>query len=181
MPWLRPKVEREVVRRLAGRSAEVPMRCGRAILTQVSHRCHGGTMRSLQALARASSTEIVLPLAAPEVIATLVAEAGWRGIGGREHWIRLLGGPTLPEEVVRRSESTDMGKVLFGPGTRAFAERWSGRGLPESLVDTERLRQLWLDGPSDWRMSSLFQLAWMHDHVYSSPTAERQRAPAAPV
>jgi asparagine synthase (glutamine-hydrolysing) len=70
---------------------------------------------------------------------------------------------TLPEEILQRRDQAHMQEVLFGEQARSFAESWSGRGLDETLVDPEAVREGWLTEPFDSRSGALMQLAWLHD------------------
>jgi hypothetical protein len=94
-------------------------------------------------------------------MAAVAGAGGARGWGGREGWLHELAGGLLPESVLGRRDGTHLQEVVFGRHTRAFAERWSGRGLDESLVDPERLRSIWLGDRQDFRTALLMQLAWL--------------------
>jgi hypothetical protein len=51
--------------------------------------------------------------------------------------------------------------VAWGPGARAFASSWDGRGLDEALVDPVRLREEWLAPRPNARSITSLHQAWL--------------------
>jgi hypothetical protein len=172
MPWLRPEVEQRVVRMMLERATEVPARWDRALAVQRTHRCRTGALRSLEALALGAGAGVLTPMFATGFMAAVADAGGARGWGGRDGWLHELAGGLLPESVLGRRDGTHLQEVVFGRHTRAFAERWSGRGLDESLVDPERLRSIWLSDRQDFRTALLMQLAWLQEEGSGTPRRE---------
>jgi asparagine synthase (glutamine-hydrolysing) len=77
----------------------------------------------------------------------------------------------LPTDVVRRTTKASFNRVFFGEESRAFAVAWSGRGLDETLIEPEALRQEWLSEAPDGRTALLLQSAWLADREPESSAA----------
>lgn len=180
LPWLRPAAADRVIREMAAQGARAPMRFDRSLLVNRLHRCFAGTLRSLDALAAAAGAEILVASLDPRYLAALVAHGGRRGWGDRAAAVRALAGDLLPAQILARRDRTNMQQVMFGEHTRAFAERWSGDGLDESLVVPELLRELWLGERQDWRSAALMQLAWLHDELRRERSAPAEGIAGAP-
>jgi hypothetical protein len=72
----------------------------------------------------------------------------------------------LPPDIVGRSSKAYFNRVFFGDESHAFAAEWSGRGIDETLVDAEALRDEWLSEIPDFRTSMMLQSAWLADHQH---------------
>jgi hypothetical protein len=80
-------------------------------------------------------------------------------------------GPLLPAELLGRPDKACFDEVFFHEHSRAFAESWSGAGVPAE-VDARALREQWLAGAPAAQSFSLLQAAWL---------ADRGEQPAGPV
>lgn len=162
LPWLRPGV----IERLAPLTEPVAwVRWDRTLTFLRSRRCESATQRGYEALAGESGVRVAFPRLDDRYLGALIRCGGARGYGTREELTERLFGDVLPPVLKGRTDKIAYGKIFFGPETRAFAERWSGGGLPEQLVDPAVLRRLWTSERYDWRTAALLQLAWLNDHV----------------
>jgi asparagine synthase (glutamine-hydrolysing) len=175
MPWMRPEAERRARKLMSLRAASVPARFDRAVRAQAGHRCGLAAQRSLRAMAAEAGTELVQVSFEPHMVAAEAAAGGWRGFSSKLSVLELAVGDLLPLREWRGPRPIDFTRVFFGEHTRAFARRWSGQGLDDSLVDAERLRSIWLGDAPDARTAGLMQMAWMHDE------GKAQRSAAGPV
>jgi asparagine synthase (glutamine-hydrolysing) len=51
--------------------------------------------------------------------------------------------------------------VAWGPGARSFADSWDGRGLDDTLVDPDRVREEWAKPRPNARSLSCLHQAWL--------------------
>jgi len=165
-----------VRRRWVDQCVEVPARFDEAVRRQIGHRCAGGTMRSLRALADWVGTRLLALYQEPPMWSAVVTAGGRFGSGSRATSLRTSAGHLLPETVLRRRDNAHVAEVLYGHHTRSFAERWSGNGLEETLVRPDVLREMWRSDRVDPRTNALMQLAWLHDELAEAP-AEGAAAP----
>lgn len=165
MPWLRPQAERQVLRKLTGRQADVPLRFDRAVMTQITHRCFDSGWRSLQALAAAVDAEVIHPFYTHQVIVDFARAGGWRGFGRRHQLFDRLAGDLLPGDALRECRPGNLNGVFFGPRAREFAAQWSGEGIDGSIVNVAALRRNWLSDDPDPRTGSMLQYVWLHNHL----------------
>ena len=172
LPWLREEAAREVSREFAAEVGTEPVRYDAALRGLLRHRCMGGTLRSVEALAAGAGAAAIMPVLDRRMLAMWAREGGWKGWGDRTTTMRKLAGQLLPDSVLARRDKARFNRVFFGEHTRAFAERWSGGGVDQSLVDVDVLRRMWLGDEHDWRTALLMHSAWMHDE-YQRQTKER--------
>lgn len=166
MQWLRPEAHDRVRTLKCRRSEAVALSFERAVRTQTTHRCLRASQRALSALAALAGTTLVQVLFEPQSLAALARAGGRSGFTTKARLLEDALGDLLPSGGGLAPKPVDLRPVFFGAGTRAFADRWSGQGLDESLVDPERLRSIWLGPDPDSRTGGLMQAAWMHDqHV----------------
>ena len=165
MPWLRPQAERQVLRKLTGRQADVPLRFDRAVMTQITHRCFDSGWRSLQALATAVDAEVINPFYNDEVIVDFARAGGRRGFGRRHQLLERLAGHLLPGDALRECRPGSTNGVFFGSRAREFAAQWAGEGIDGSIVDIAALRRTWLSDDPDPRTGSMLQYAWLTTYL----------------
>ncbi len=115
------------------------------------------------ALAAAAGAVEAHPLLDARFTAALAAEGHPFGFGNRTSaMVRVFDG-LLPHAVLHRSTKARFHTPTFGPAARAFAQRWSGQGLDDGLVDPAALRACWLS-EAPWAGTMLaLQAAWLHD------------------
>ena len=117
----------------------------------------------MKRLAQAGGHRVEAPLLDPGFVGAFARAGGAGGWGGRTATMDALARDLLPAEVVGRTSKAYFNRVFFGEESRAFAAKWSGRGLDETLVDPEVLRREWLSEIPDFRTSMLLQSAWLAD------------------
>ena len=172
MPWLQPAAERDALALLRRRQANVPLRCDRAMVAQVTHRCFDGAAGTLSAIAETTGTSIEQPLRRPDVAQSFAGAAGWRGFRGLKTMLLAMCGEVLPADLFVKRPGADLTPVFFGETSREFAASWTGSGLDESVVDPEALRREWLSDAPDPRTACLLQYAWLTEHARSTPTGD---------
>ena len=75
--------------------------------------------------------------------------------------MRILCGDLLPEALLSRRTKGSFTDPTWTATAKAFATEWDGRGLSVQLVDAEKLRSHWLNGPSNLLSTTLLQAAWL--------------------
>lgn len=163
LPWLRSETQRELDEVHLSGQVHAPARWDRHVGRVACARSLRLAVPHLRRIAAARDAEFHLPLVAPEFVAALLREGGWRGFGGRTAAMHTLFGDELPPELLARRHKATFRDVFFCDETRRFAERWSGRGVDDSIVDPEALRGVWAGPSSDYRSAMLLQSAWLHD------------------
>jgi asparagine synthase (glutamine-hydrolysing) len=165
MPWLREEAAREFDDLATRRARAVPLGFEAALREQRTHRCHLGTERSLDALAKSAGSHLLMPFRDDRFMAAFASAGGRGGFGDRASTMRRVVGHLLPDELRRRSDGKNARQPYFGDGSRGFAERWSGLGLDGDVVDADELRATWASGVFPWQATVLFQLAYAHDEL----------------
>jgi asparagine synthase (glutamine-hydrolysing) len=162
LSWLRPAA-REELRRLERRCLEEPAGWGAAVRNAATRRATLLPVMSMRRLARDSGVEVAAPLLDPRFVGALARTGGRGGWGSRTAAMRAIAGDLLPDRVLSRRSKAHFNRCFFGDEAHAFAERWSGKGVDEDLVDAEALRREWLSPVPDFRTALLLQAAWLHD------------------
>jgi asparagine synthetase B (glutamine-hydrolysing) len=159
--WLRPAAFDRHVRLLADDVASEPW--GYAAATEAISRqrsfatvVHNHTAAAAEHEVRASD-----PLLDHRFVAALARSAGRTGHLGRSATMRALFADVLPEPVLSRSTKASFNRVHTGAATREFARAWDGSGVDEELVDTERLRAVWLSDEPTMATGVLLHHAWL--------------------
>ncbi|MGH9102971.1 MAG: asparagine synthase-related protein, partial [Acidimicrobiales bacterium] len=162
VPWLRPEPERLVVGQAARWLSAQPVRFDR-VVRRWWWRCRYLQLglRSFRLLGAARDVSVLHPFADPGVLTAMAAQAGAAGFGGRTEAMRALFGDLLPPAVVDRPTKAVFDGVLLNRYSMEFAQSWRGDGVDSSLVDPERLRRSWLEGPFDIRTLPAMQAAWL--------------------
>ena len=163
LPWLRPDADRAHRRAAAAEASAEPWRWDAAIRSLPSQRFMTLGVPTVNAVVRAYGAEPLQPFGEPAFLEAMASWGGPTGLANRTAAMRLLCGDLLPDAVLRRHSKASFNRQTFGPRTREFAERWSGRGVDESRVDVERLRAEWLTDRPDGRSLGLLQDAWLAD------------------
>jgi hypothetical protein len=162
MTWLRPAATHQLDR-LSRRGFEEPVAWHSAIRHVAARRDVVLPFHAMQRLAESSGQRVEAPLLDAGFVGALARAGGRGGLGGRTAIMNALAGDLLPANVVGRTSKAYFNRVFFGEESRAFAAAWSGRGLDDTLVDTEALRREWLSEVPDFRTSMLLQSAWLAD------------------
>lgn len=106
-------------------------------------------------------SELLQPLTDRRVISAMLGACGRWGPPDRGTAARLLYGDTTPAAVLDRRDKGEFSAAVFGPASRAFVEQWDGSGVPDDLVDAERVLQAWNDPSPAYTSFALLQHAWL--------------------
>jgi hypothetical protein len=134
---------------------------------------------SLERLARDAGAAIAHPLLDHAVWGAVAAAAPRLGHRDRQAAMEATFGDLLPAELLARADKAGFDEVFFNAHCRAFAERWSGAGVPEDLVDVQALREHWLAGEPRAQSFSLLQAAWLADRGQQPVGGDVERLPTA--
>lgn len=162
-PWLRPPVYDELVRRLAIDDASFPLRWDSAVRRMARQRATVLSVHNMAAVARHDDVECHEPFLDRGFVDSLAAQGGRFGYPGRSETMDMLFSDVLPSSLIHRPTKAYFNAVAVGASSRAFAERWSGRGVDTELVDPEALREAWLGPMPQLGTMCLLQAAWLAD------------------
>lgn len=163
-PWLRPDAEQQVVRRLADDDISTRVRWDTGALLWARSRTNQLAEHGLARIAEAASVRVMSPLADERFVKAFAGEMGLAGPSSREAATRYLAGGLLPELLVRRSSKASFDQLIWGPGFRAFVDRWDPATLDptvRTLVDPEAVRRLWREPSPRYQLLLLLQQAWL--------------------
>jgi asparagine synthase (glutamine-hydrolysing) len=161
MPWLRPAGAAAVADAWARQEATEPAGWDAWIRWLEQSRYLAVLRRCYEALGNAWGANIVHPLFDSGFMAAVAAAGGRAGYADRREAVGRLFSDVLPRDIIDRRTKPHFSTVLWGERVEAFARTWSGRGLPEDLVDPERLRSEWLSGDPDLRSGLCLHAAWI--------------------
>jgi len=119
---------------------------------------------NFQTVADHYSVAMSHPFVEAPVIQAFARKGGFSGLDGREQILDLLAADLLPREVLRRQSKATVGSALWTETAKAFAERWSGRGLDERLVDPEAVQRAWLGDTRPVLATTMLQAAWLAEN-----------------
>ena len=170
--WLRPATRSRLDRSLRI-GFEEPVAWASAVRPVGARRDVVLPLRAMERLARASGQRVCAPLLDPGFIAALARAGGRSGFGTRTAAMSQLARDLLPADILARNSKASFNRIFFGEESRAFAAGWSGRGIDETLVDPEALRNEWLSDVPDHRTSLLLQSAWLADRANEELAARR--------
>jgi asparagine synthase (glutamine-hydrolysing) len=161
LPWLKPDAGNEFKRRMAEDQAGQPIWNAPGLLNDF-WRDQGrlALTSTLAAYAGSCSTMVVHPFEDARflrAVARALPRVGWLT---REEAMRELFGDLLPDPLILRRSKARFSHPFFSTFSRHFVENWSGKGVDDSLVDTDRLLETWRQPVVDARSYSLVQAAW---------------------
>jgi Asparagine synthase len=160
--WLRAEAMTAAMRLEAEARAEQPRIWSRWVDWFARRRSVCASQWSLALLAADAGSGLIHPLLDPGFLAALARAGGRLGFGDRTSAMRTIFGDLLPEEVLTRTTKARYSEVLWGRGTRDFAERWSGPG-DGALVDPDVLRREWLKTRPHEDSAMLLHDAWLRE------------------
>jgi asparagine synthase (glutamine-hydrolysing) len=160
-PWLTPRGRRRA-RLVAAADTVTTFRSPRERMadTRGGRGIHTG-VASLGKLADDAGASICHPLLDAQLWAAVAAVAPERGFLRGNDALSLVAGHLLPKELVSRRTKASFEAVFFHDHSRALAREWSGRGVPEDVVDVPGLRDHWLGEAPDSHSLLLMQSAWL--------------------
>jgi asparagine synthase (glutamine-hydrolysing) len=167
--WLTDDGRRKVARASARMAAQIPFGWDKVVREGIWRaRYFRLAISCFDSVAATYQTRPVHPLFDPQVLASLAQAGGFAGLGDRTDLMKRLFGDLLPDQTVSRSTKATFDEVLWSDHSRRFAEQWSGRGIPEALVEPESLRRNWLSTQPHATTATLMQAAWLHDRGSSA-------------
>jgi hypothetical protein len=172
VPWLRPSAEAELQSAWAAAKAREPVRWGSRVHWWWRRAGLTLSCQAFDLFAKDCGAQFVHPFVDPGFLTALSRYGGWAGFGDRTSAMRTFFGDLLPPEVLSRTDKADFTRTHWNEHSRAFAASWTGRGLPDELIDTDVLRRNWQAGPSDspdMRAALLFQTAWLAESANGKP------------
>jgi asparagine synthase (glutamine-hydrolysing) len=159
--WLWPDVGRYVAREYARSLQSLPLAWDRMIEHYWGSRTVQAVQASLRAVGSDHDGDVASPFSHPRVLAAFAHHTGSVGPQGRTRALRALVGDLLPEWLTGRSTKAQFDEPFYSTHSRAFLERWDGRGVDERLVDVEGFRREWASGHASANASTLLQRAWV--------------------
>lgn len=115
---------------------------------------------AVQLVSAAHDVLTVQPLMEPRFLSSLARHGGAWGLGTRSEALRSLFGSLLPEPVLTRTSKAVFTRPYWGGDAKEFARTWNGSGLPDELVDSEAVRDIWLSERPEFRTNLLLHAAW---------------------
>lgn len=160
-PWLR-QAGVAAARRAAGSDrAGEPRSVQRRMAWYRAMRATAVGTDALERVATGAGARIAHPLLDRTVWGAVASAAPRSGFPKGDDALRLVAGSLLPEEVITRRTKAGFDRVFYGRHARAFAQEWSGAGVPEALVDIAALRAHWAGEAPDPHSLTLLQSAWL--------------------
>lgn len=165
LPWLRHRVRREVVRRLAADAARRSVRYDVALrdMWWRSRYRHRACM-SLQQIADDLDVRVDHPLQDASVLRALAAHAGAGGYWSRTAACEDLFGDLLPPSLLERRTKATFDDAFWNTNARAFVRAWDGQSIDTDMVNVDVLRRLWTRGDMPPPLSLLLvQHVWLRE------------------
>lgn len=160
-PWLRPETKAELDADLAQLRVELPLSFAASVRQVPMRRGQFLANRSREVHARGYDVQLESPLLDPEFVHSIARLGGFIGPGDRTAVLRRMASDLLPDEVLARLSKASFNNVYIGRHSVEFAQRWSGEGLDDRLVDVARLRETWLGPKPPATTAALLQQAWL--------------------
>ena len=160
-PWLHPHIDALLNQARSDWHARTPRRWNAALGWWWKSRTRVVLAQTMDLLGADSQTQVVQPFLEPAVLSAAAAEFGVRGPGDRTTVMRAVFGDDLPDRVLARRSKARFDAAFCSHHSRAFGARWTGGGVDRSLVDAERLADVWNAVQPDPRSFSLMQAAWL--------------------
>ncbi|HXR31561.1 MAG TPA: asparagine synthase-related protein [Solirubrobacterales bacterium] len=161
LPWLVPDAARRIVRNVADELMGFDDSWPEALERYLGSRYLEVSQGLIAALGRDAGVEVVEPFFDPRYVRAVYSEAPAQGYASRSIVMERNFGDLLPEKVTRRSTKAVFTEVFTGPEVRRFAREWDGSGVDTSLIEPEKLRDMWLSPVPDLRSLVPLQAAWL--------------------
>jgi asparagine synthase (glutamine-hydrolysing) len=159
--WLRTPARSALSSVLVAEEGSKPVRWRNLVLWVAGRRQFDVLVESGDALAREAGTELAHPMLDSGFLAALAKSAQRPQRAARSATLNEVLGGLLPEAALARTDKADFTMALWGDEPSEFAADWSGDGLRDELVDTERLREAWAAERPDFRSATALQAAWL--------------------
>jgi asparagine synthase (glutamine-hydrolysing) len=161
LSWLRPDARREVERRYRAWLRRHASSWADAIGRVPESRNFELTQAIFEAQARDADVTLVQPFFDAGFIRAVGESAPRWGFPSRAAAMALHFSDVLPPQVIERTTKAVFDELHGGRPSRAFAEKWDGRGLDPTWVDAEALRREWLSTRPDYRSLTALNAAWL--------------------
>jgi asparagine synthase (glutamine-hydrolysing) len=161
LSWLRPAALDPLIEALVAAERAQPLSFAASVSTMPMRRTQVLGARTRDALAHARDVAFTSPLLDHEFVHAVSRDGRFLGRGDRTTVLRFMAADLLPDSVLSRTTKATFTHAYMGAHTRAFAEQWDGAGLDPMLVDSERLRGMWLSESPAALTSALIQAAWL--------------------
>jgi asparagine synthetase B (glutamine-hydrolysing) len=161
LPWLAPAAARRVVRSVAKELMELDESWPAALERYLGSRYLEVSQGLIAAIGRDAKVEVVEPFFDPRYVRAVYSEAPAEGYPSRRVVMERNFGDLLPAKVTGRTSKAVFTEVFTGPMVRRFAREWDGSGVDTSLIEPERLREMWLSPVPDLRSLVPLQAAWL--------------------
>jgi hypothetical protein len=172
--WLREPMRTRMLQRKVSDVAREPLLWRKSIDRHFRRRALTRCFDNMGIVAQDHATNLVHPFIEPAFHDAMAHAFGLSGPRSRATAMRVLFGDLLPETIVRRSDKAFFNHAVYGPATRAFAEKWRNGGVDESVVDVDRLRSEWLAETPSAQTALLLQSAASHTLGWAtSDTSQR--------
>jgi asparagine synthetase B (glutamine-hydrolysing) len=166
--WLRADAARGASRRLNRERRRMPRsEVQRPRWRLESRRLELG-MQTATDIARAGGASVVFPLADAALLAS-IERTGLtaHSSGGRAGLLAALFGEHLPAACLAPRRKATFNEVFWRRHSREHAASWTGSGINERLVDSERLADLWRADDFIFQTALLVQQTWLAQHASS--------------
>lgn len=159
--WLQPRALAEHARRAAADIAAEPLLYPASTWFITRMRSFATIQHNHSAIAAEYGLRASDPLLDRGFLAALAPAGGRLGYPSRTMAMRALFSDVLPREALIRSTKASFNMAHTGGVTKEFARTWDGSGVDPTLVDVERLRQVWLSDQPTMTSGLLLQSAWL--------------------
>lgn len=178
--WLRPAAHAELTRMFERADAAQPLSYASSVRMVPRRRTQVLMARNRRILGHRRDVAVSSPLIHPAFVSSLAADGGRLGRGSRTAALRWLVSDLLPDAILARTSKATFNEAYLGRHTAEFAERWTGEGVDDDLVDAEALRRHWCSDQRAGLTAPLLQQAWLHDDRAASTGETSTPAGAAP-
>lgn len=159
--WLQPRALVEHARRAAADIAAEPLLYPASTWFITRMRSFATIQHNHAAIAAEYGLRASDPLLDRGFLAALAHAGGRLGYPSRTFAMRALFSDVLPREALIRSTKASFNMAHTGGVTMEFAQGWDGTGVDPTLVDVDRLRQVWLSDQPTMTSGLLLQSAWL--------------------
>ena len=160
-PWLREEARRLLNARIADISVREPRPLSQRLAWWRSLRYLNEGGEGLHLLADDTDVQLVHPLLARSLWATVGRAAAPHGFANRTHGMASLFADVLPNTCLSRRTKAHFDEALWTDAARRFSRNWDGAGVPTQYVDADALRDHWTDGDPEAASFTLLQAAWI--------------------
>ncbi len=159
--WLQPSTFAQHLRLAAADESQEPLRYDAGTWYITRRRFFAAASHNYAVAAAEFGLRAHDPLVDHGFIAALARSgAGW-GYNGRTSTMRALFSDVLPAAVLSRSTKARFNQAHIGSATREFAASWDLTGVDHTLVDPDKLREVWLSDEPTMGTGLLLQGAWL--------------------